>query len=36
VFVAGEATDAASGGTVEAALLSGERAARAVLRALAE
>jgi monoamine oxidase len=36
VFVAGEATDAASGGTVEAALVSGERAARAVLRALAE
>ena len=36
VFVAGEATDAESGGTVEAALASGERAARAVLRALAE
>jgi monoamine oxidase len=36
VFLAGEATDAASGGTVEAALASGERAARAVLRALAE
>jgi monoamine oxidase len=35
VFVAGEATDAESGGTVEAALASGERAARAVLRALA-
>jgi monoamine oxidase len=34
VFVAGEATDAESGGTVEAALASGERAARAVLRAL--
>lgn len=36
VFMAGEATDAASGGTVEAALASGERAARSVLRALAE
>jgi len=36
VFVAGEATDAESGGTVEAALASGERAARAVLRVLAE
>jgi monoamine oxidase len=36
VFLAGEATDAESGGTVEAALTSGERAARAVLRALAE
>jgi monoamine oxidase len=36
VFLAGEATDAESGGTVEAALASGERAARAVLRALAE
>jgi monoamine oxidase len=36
VFLAGEATDAASGGTVEAALASGERAARAVLRAMAE
>jgi monoamine oxidase len=35
VFVAGEATDAESGGTVEAALASGERAARAVVRALA-
>jgi monoamine oxidase len=35
LFVAGEATDAESGGTVEAALASGERAARAVLRALA-
>ncbi|MFL5618586.1 MAG: flavin monoamine oxidase family protein [Gemmatimonadaceae bacterium] len=34
VFMAGEATDAESGGTVEAALASGERAARAVLRAL--
>ena len=34
VFVAGEATDAESGGTVEAALASGERAARAVVRAL--
>ena len=36
VFVAGEATDTESGGTVEAALASGERAAKAVLRALAE
>jgi len=36
VFLAGEATDAESGGTVEAALASGERAARAVRRALAE
>ena len=36
VFLAGEATDAASGGTVEAALATGERAARAVVRALAE
>src|SRR5436190_2949401 len=36
VFLAGEATDAESGGTVEAALASGERAARAVVRALAE
>ena len=36
VFVAGEATDAESGGTVEAALASGERAAKSVLRALAE
>ena len=36
VFVAGEATDSESGGTVEAALTSGERAARSVLRALAE
>ena len=36
VFLAGEATDADSGGTVEAALASGERAARAVVRALAE
>ena len=35
VFVAGEAADAESGGTVEAALASGERAARAVVRALA-
>ena len=35
VFVAGEATDTESGGTVEAALASGERAARAVVRALA-
>jgi monoamine oxidase len=35
VFMAGEATDAESGGTVEAALASGERAARAVVRALA-
>jgi monoamine oxidase len=35
LFVAGEATDAESGGTIEAALASGERAARAVLRALA-
>jgi monoamine oxidase len=34
VFVAGEATDAGSQGTVEAALASGERAARSVLRAL--
>jgi monoamine oxidase len=34
VFMAGEATDAESGGTVEAALASGERAARAALRAL--
>ena len=36
VFMAGEATDTASGGTVEAALATGERAARAVVRALAE
>ena len=36
VFVAGEATDAESGGTVEAALASGERAAKGVLRALAD
>jgi len=36
VFVAGEATDAESGGTVEAALASGERAARAVVRALVQ
>jgi monoamine oxidase len=36
VFVAGEATDSESGGTVEAALASGERAAKAVLRALAK
>ena len=36
VFMAGEATDTSSGGTVEAALASGERAARAVVRALAE
>ena len=36
VFMAGEATDAGNGGTVEAALASGERAARAVVRALAE
>jgi monoamine oxidase len=36
VFMAGEATDTASGGTVEAALASGERAARAVVHALAE
>lgn len=36
VFMAGEATDADSGGTVEAALASGERAARSVLRALAD
>jgi monoamine oxidase len=36
VFVAGEATDADTGGTVEAALASGERAARALLRTLAE
>jgi monoamine oxidase len=35
VFIAGEATDAESGGTVEAALASGERAAKGVLRALA-
>ncbi|HKP16084.1 MAG TPA: FAD-dependent oxidoreductase, partial [Gemmatimonadaceae bacterium] len=35
VFMAGEATDADSGGTVEGALASGERAARAVIRALA-
>jgi monoamine oxidase len=35
VFMAGEATDAETGGTVEAALASGERAAKAVLRALA-
>ena len=35
VFVAGEATDSESGGTVEAALASGERAARSALRALA-
>ena len=35
VFVAGEATDTESGGTVEAALASGERAARSVLRVLA-
>jgi monoamine oxidase len=34
VFLAGEATDGESGGTVEAALASGKRAARAVLRAL--
>ena len=36
LFVAGEATDAESGGTVEAALASGERAAKSVLRALAD
>jgi monoamine oxidase len=35
VFMAGEATDT-SGGTVEGALASGERAARAVVRALAD
>jgi len=35
IFMAGEATDASSG-TVEGALASGERAARAVLRALAD
>ena len=35
VFMAGEATDAESSGTVEGALASGERAARAVVRALA-
>jgi monoamine oxidase len=35
VFVAGEATATESGGTVEAALASGERAARSVLRVLA-
>jgi monoamine oxidase len=34
VFMAGEATDTASGGTVEAALATGQRAARAVVRAL--
>jgi monoamine oxidase len=34
VFHAGEATDGESGGTVEAALASGKRAARDVLRAL--
>lgn len=34
VFVAGEATDGASGGTVEGALASGQRAAKQVLRAL--
>jgi monoamine oxidase len=34
VFVAGEATDSGSQGTVEAALASGERAARSALRAL--
>ena len=31
VFIAGEATDAATGGTVEAALVSGKRAARKFL-----
>jgi monoamine oxidase len=36
VFVAGEATATESGGTVEAALASGERAARSVLRVLAK
>jgi monoamine oxidase len=35
IFMAGEATDASSG-TVEGALASGERAARAVVRALAD
>ena len=35
VFVAGEATDGGSGGTVEGALASGQRAAKQVLAALA-
>lgn len=35
VFVAGEATDSGSGGTVEGALASGQRAAKQVLKALA-
>jgi monoamine oxidase len=34
LFLAGEATDGESGGTVEAALASGKRAARDALRAL--
>jgi monoamine oxidase len=34
LFIAGEATDGGSGGTVEGALASGKRAARAVLRRL--
>ena len=36
VFVAGEATDSGSSGTVEGALVSGRRAAAQVLEALAE
>ena len=36
VFVAGEATDSGSSGTVEGALASGKRAAGQVLEALAE
>jgi monoamine oxidase len=36
LFVAGEATDAAAGGTVEAALVSGKRAARKALESLEE
>jgi monoamine oxidase len=36
LFFAGEATDAETGGTVEAGLASGKRAARQVLRRLAE